>query len=198
MTSINTFLRDLLRTEHAMISRNLADAKTPEQTSQVAEEALHFASSLLAERENAQGHHNFLGVPLWHFDSAADCLAYKSAFLGESVDIESQDIVGLASELDTYQLLVLQKAAESEDQSEIPTIVVDTSLVTPKQFLTFLFGLGLRRLPTKNDVASLKGELTAKTEDESEVFTNLCTIVLLSQEAKNSGSTWELARSGDV
>jgi hypothetical protein len=198
MTSINTFLRDLLRIQHAMISRSLADAKTPEQTSQAAEDALNFASSLLAERDHPCGHHNFMGVPLWHFDSAADCLAKKSTLLGEDVALESHDLAALATELQAYQLIVLKNSAEDEDQGEMPVIIVDTSLVTRKQFLTFVFAIGLQRFPSKGDIASLKAELTSKTEHESEVYAELCRIVLLSQEAKNNGAIWEQVRGNEA
>lgn len=197
MTSPTTLLRDLLRTEHAMIARKFSEAQTEAQVSQVANDALTFASYLLLERDSDKGHHNFLGVPFWHFTSAGTCLDNRSEFTGKTIKLESGTssadikLTSLARDLEEHQAIILREILEKKQAQEASIVVLDVSLVTERQFLIFLFGFGLGRMPSKDDFTALKPALATNGDNKNEVLSKLCSIIFGSEEAASNGRRWQ-------
>lgn len=201
MTSQMDFLRELLRTEHVALARGLAQARDEAELREAAEAALAFASTLLAERDSPRNTHNFLGVPFWYFPTAASFLRGWPAIAAGELGLPEpaaeggppeQQVSRLAQQAAGHRLLLLwQKTSAPGAAPEGPLLMVDISLASAEQLLTFLFGIALRRRPTRQDLEALNAEILKHPEGSVEQAAQFCAIILGSQEAQMHGPLWE-------
>lgn len=202
MSSQMDFLRDLLRSEHVLLARSVARAQTEAELREAADASLSFASTLLAERDSPRNTHNFLGVPFWYFARLDTFLRGWPAIAGTELGLAAPPQAGegapeaqvqrLSEQAADHGLVVLWKKSRAQNGTpEGPFLVVDRSLASAEQFLTFLFGIALRRLPDRRDLEALRPEIMRHAEGSKEQFAHLCTIILGSLEAQRHGTLWE-------